>query len=169
MSDDGTLDGSPHCLPRVGFDDSLEFDTLIDNNPFIFRVYTPKPHSPTITYDKDIFCIAPKFNAKYSSPLEDVRLLSPTVPVTEMATCMDVIRHMDWTTRQSSCYISCSFSFAWAIWEAMRRYRTGYKHDVEIAVIDATTLKGRAVTGAQILRGSTPAEYDPDLSLRTGC
>ncbi|KAF8911351.1 hypothetical protein CPB85DRAFT_1434890 [Mucidula mucida] len=163
MSDDGTLNGDAlHTLPRLGFNETVEFDNLVEKNPFLYRVYTPKAHSPSISYDKKIFCVAPRFNTKYSSPIDDVALLSPTVPVTESATSSDVTRHMDWTTRSSSCYISTSFSFAWAIWEAMRRYKTGYKHDVEIAVIDAASLKGRAVTGAQITRQVPAAERSHD-------
>ncbi|KAF9030338.1 hypothetical protein BDZ89DRAFT_1064757 [Hymenopellis radicata] len=164
MSDDGTLNGDSalHSLPRLGFSETVEFDNLVEKNPFLYRVYTPKAHSPSICYDKKIFCLAPRFNTKYSSPVDDVALLSPTVPVAESATSSDVTRHMDWTTRSSSCYISTSFSFAWAIWEAMRRYKTGYKHDVEIAVIDAASLKGRAVTGVQVMRQVPAAERPHD-------
>ncbi|KAG7451567.1 uncharacterized protein BT62DRAFT_883617 [Guyanagaster necrorhizus] len=149
------LDDAPRCLPRHGFEGEYDFDSLVDRNPFLFRVYTPKPASPSISYDPKIFCIAPKFDAKFTSPPSAVESLSPIGPLTEIVTCEEVARHLDWTTRSTSSFISTSFSFAWAIWEALRRYKSGVKHDVEIAVIDAASLKGRAVTAMQILRKAT--------------
>ncbi|KAK0469326.1 uncharacterized protein EV420DRAFT_1257559, partial [Desarmillaria tabescens] len=148
-------DDDSRCLPRHGFEGEYDFDSLVDKNPFLFRVYTPKAASPSISYDPKIFCIAPKFDAKYTSPPSAIESLSPIGPLTEIATCEEVARHLDWTTRSSSPFISTSFSFAWAIWEALRRYKSGVKHDVEIAVIDAASLKGKAATAVQILRKAT--------------
>ncbi|KAK0223660.1 hypothetical protein IW262DRAFT_1270462, partial [Armillaria fumosa] len=148
-------DDDLRCLPRHGFEGDYDFDSLVDRNPFLFRVYTPKVTSPSISYDPKIFCIAPKFDAKYTSPPSAVESLSPIGPLTEIATCEEVTKHLDWTTRSSSPFISTSFSFAWAIWEALRRYKSGVKHDVEIAVIDAASLQGRAVTAIQVLRKAT--------------
>ncbi|PBK76128.1 hypothetical protein ARMSODRAFT_950523 [Armillaria solidipes] len=148
-------DDDLRCLPRHGFEGDYDFDSLVERNPFLFRVYTPKVTSPSISYDPKIFCIAPKFDAKYTSPPSAIESLSPIGPLTEIATCEEVTRHLDWTTRSSSPFISTSFSFAWAIWEALRRYKSGVKHDVEIAVIDAASLKGRAATAIQVLRKAT--------------
>ncbi|KAK0236354.1 hypothetical protein EDD85DRAFT_638949 [Armillaria nabsnona] len=148
-------DDDLRCLPRHGFEGDYDFDSLVERNPFLFRVYTPKVTSPSISYDPKIFCIAPKFDAKYTSPPSAIESLSPIGPLTEIATCEEVTRHLDWTTRSSSPFISTSFSFAWAIWEALRRYKSGVKHDVEIAVIDAASLKGRAATAIQVLRKTT--------------
>ena len=65
----------------------------------------------------------------------------------------DLVRHLDWTTRSSSPYVTTSFSFFWCLWEAVRRYKLAVKHDVEIAVIDARKVTGRAKTALQVLRG----------------
>lgn len=139
--------------------DHAHFGDLVDENPFLFRVYTPKPHSPSITYDERIFCLAPRFNAKYSSPIEDIQHISPLGPIEETTSCLDVIQHMEWTSRSSSPFITTSFSFAWAIWEAMRRYSNGYKLDVEIAVLDARSLMNKAVTASQVMQGTPLDEY----------
>ncbi|PCH36874.1 hypothetical protein WOLCODRAFT_140621 [Wolfiporia cocos MD-104 SS10] len=77
-------------------------------------------------------------------------------------TYADVAQHLDWTTRSQSPYISTSFSFAWAIWEATRRYHHGVKHDVEIAVIDAKCVASRAVTAVELLRTAAPQDPHPD-------
>ncbi|KAA1474528.1 hypothetical protein DENSPDRAFT_860387 [Dentipellis sp. KUC8613] len=74
----------------------------------------------------------------------------------------DVANHMDWTKKSSSPYVTTSFSFAWAIWEASRRYRANSKHEVEIAVIDARAVAGRAVTALELLRKGSPKERHPD-------
>ena len=63
-----------------------------------------------------------------------------------------VARYMDWKTRSSSPYVSTTFSFAYALWDAVKRYKMGVKHDIEIAVIDARAVKGRAVTALELLR-----------------
>ncbi|KAE9402663.1 hypothetical protein BT96DRAFT_956154 [Gymnopus androsaceus JB14] len=56
-------------------------------------------------------------------------------PLVETATYEDCIQHLSWETRSRSPFISTTFSFAWAFWDALRRFETGVKHDVEIAVI----------------------------------
>ena len=78
-------------------------------------------------------------------------------------TYADLQRHLDWTTRSQSPYVTTSFSFFWALWEAVRRYRLGVKHDVEIAVVDARRLRGRARTALEVLRGVDESQYVPAL------
>ncbi|KAJ6545490.1 hypothetical protein B0H19DRAFT_999213, partial [Mycena capillaripes] len=134
-------------LPQYGFGPDTEFKKLVEKNPFVFRVHTPRSSDPS-----DAPFPALKFDRRYtfdaSSPSTD-----PAPP-----TYSDVARYMDWTTRHSSAYVSSSFSFMWAIWEATRRYHLNVKHDVEIAVIDATALPGQPVTAVEILRSVPPAE-----------
>lgn len=72
----------------------------------------------------------------------------------------DVAWHMEWTTRSTSPYISTSFSFSWSIWEAVKRYHFGVKKDVQIAIIDASALEGRAATAVQLLEYSSPDQRD---------
>ncbi|KAI0057016.1 hypothetical protein BV25DRAFT_1813125 [Artomyces pyxidatus] len=74
----------------------------------------------------------------------------------------DVANHMDWTKKSSSPYVTTSFSFAWALWEATRRYKGNMKNDIEIAVIDARAVAGRAVTALELLRKGAPDERHPD-------
>lgn len=69
---------------------------------------------------------------------------------------------MDWTTKSSSPYVSTSFSFAWAVWEAVRRYHVNMKHDIEIAVIDASAVADQAVTALSLLRKGTPRDRHPE-------
>jgi hypothetical protein len=139
-------------LPQFGFNDELTFDVLVEQNPFLFRVYTPRKRSPLI-HETGPFFVAQLFNEHHNSapaPLSHPSSISKDVAAS--ATYADVVRHMDWTSRTSSPYISTSFSFAWAIWEATRRYRDSMKHDIEIAVIDAQALVGRAATAVELLR-----------------
>ena len=145
---------SASSLPQYGFDTCVDFDTLLKSNHFLFRVYTPRERSPFFD-DTDPFFIAPKFNERYNrSPLEpshnDVSYYRGTYD--------DVVKHMDWTSRSSSPFISTSFSFIWSIWEALRRYHQGIKKDIQIAVIDAAALSGRAATAIELLRKSDPSE-----------
>ncbi|KAJ7675543.1 hypothetical protein B0H17DRAFT_864328, partial [Mycena rosella] len=70
----------------------------------------------------------------------------------------DVARHLDWTTRHTSPYVSTSFSLMWAVWEALRRYHFGVKHDVEIAVIDASAVAERATTAVELLQSVSSTE-----------
>ncbi|KAJ7594570.1 hypothetical protein C8J56DRAFT_441474 [Mycena floridula] len=143
-------------LPQRGFGADTDFKSLVQHNRFLFRVYTPKHHSP-IEKDHDLFMIAPKFVEKYN-PFPETLSRSPPEP----PAYSDVVKYMDWTTRSSSPHISTSFSFAWALWEAMRRYRENVKHDIEIAVIDAASLEERAVTALDLLLLSNPEQEHPD-------
>lgn len=70
----------------------------------------------------------------------------------------DLVRHLDWTTRSSSPYVTTSFSFFWCFWEAVRRYKLAVKHDVEIAVIDSRKVIGRAKSALEVLRGVETAK-----------
>jgi len=137
-------------LPQYGFGEDHDFDSLIKTNRFVFRVYTPKEAS--IADDTDAYFIAPRFNEQVArSPLElpDIKF-----PETVVGTYAEVARHMEWTTKSKSCYISASFSFAWAVWEAVKRYHIGVKKDVQIAIIDVSSLGGRAATAIQLLKKS---------------
>lgn len=134
-------------LPQYGFSSEHTFENLIrDNNPFLYRVYTPKPRSPFFDNSEPFF-VGQKCDDDFPYPEDEVAART---------TYEDVARHMDWTTRSSSPFISTSFSFVWAIWEAVRRYRANVKHDIQIAVIDARAVSGRAVTALEILRKGTP-------------
>lgn len=141
-------------LPQYGFDAEDDYSAIVQHNHFLFRVYTPKP---TLSHGSDdVYFLAPKFSDQYNrSPdtVSDFRRIPESLePVAQRAGYSDAVRHLDWTTRTSSPYISASFSFAWAIWEAMRRYRQDIKHEVAIAVIDAASVAETAVTARQLLR-----------------
>ncbi|PPQ71252.1 hypothetical protein CVT26_010994 [Gymnopilus dilepis] len=142
-------------LPQCGFGADIDFDTLIKANRFLFRVYTPKERSP-FEDDTDPFFVAPRFDEQVARSPVDV----PKIRFSEavIGTYDEVARHLDWTTRATSCYISTSFSFSWSIWEAVRRYHQGVKKDVEIAVIDGTALGGRAATAIRLLQKSSLEE-----------
>ncbi|KAF7302707.1 hypothetical protein HMN09_00905600 [Mycena chlorophos] len=143
-------------LPQFGFSSEVGFRRLAERNLFLFRVHTPKPAHGQSLLD-DAF-VAPRFDTRYSD--SDERILhEPPVP-----TYAEVARHLDWTTRLSSMYVSASFSFMWAIWEALRRYHFGVKHDVEIAVIDATAsiIAQRAATAVEVLNSASPSVRHPD-------
>ncbi|KAL5478607.1 hypothetical protein ACEPAI_2792 [Sanghuangporus weigelae] len=75
-------------------------------------------------------------------------------------TYSELVRHLDWTTRWSSPYVTTSFSFFFCLWEAVRRYKLGVKHEVEIAVIDARKVQGRARTALEVLRSVEPEKQD---------
>jgi len=144
-----------NSLPQCGFGADIDFDTLIKANRFLFRVYTPKERSP-FSDDTDPFFVAPRFDEQFTRSPVDLPNIKFSEPV--VGSYAEVARHMEWTTRSSSAYISTSFSFSWAIWEAVRRYHSGVKKDVEIAIIDATALGGRAATAAQLLRKASQKE-----------
>ena len=140
---------SDSSLPQCGFGADIDFDSLINANRFLFRVYTPKEGSD----NSDAYFVAPKFNEQVArSPVD---LPNVKFPETLVGTYAEVARHLEYTSKASSCYISSSFSFAWAIWEAVKRYHVGVKKDVQIAVIDASALGGRAATALQLLMKST--------------
>ena len=143
---------SDSSLPQYGFGAEVAFDALIDTNPFLFRVYTPRQSGPTpasASDDSD----SPQFLAQQfqNDPLVPLSKPSP-------ATYDDVAHHMDWTSKLTSPFVSSSFSFAWALWEAVRRYHGNMKHDVEIAVIDARLVADKAVTAIEVLRKSKTKE-----------
>lgn len=142
-------------LPQYGFGPELSFSTLVHQNPFLFRVHTPKPRSPF--YDNtEPFFIGQKFNEYFTHnphPLPEPREF-----ISLTTSYQDVAIHMDWTTRSSSPFISTSFSFVWSIWEALRRYQKNVKHDIEIAVIDAKAIADHAMTALELLRQSKPKE-----------
>lgn len=147
-----------HPLPQWGFGEDIDFNTLIKSNPFIFRVFSPKERSP-FSDPTDPFFVAPKFDEQFTrSPID---LPDATTKFFELMddSYSEVARHMEWTTRSTSPYISTSFSFSWSIWEAVRRYHFGVKKDVQIAIIDASALVGRAATAVQLLQNSTPNQY----------
>ena len=151
---DMTSPASPtdSSLPQYGFGAEVAFDALIDTNPFLFRVYTPKQSASTCCSTSDDpdapFFLAQQFQ---SDPLAPLSKPSP-------ASYADVAQHMDWTKKSTSPFVSSSFSFAWALWEAVRRYHGNMKHDVEIAVIDARLVADRAVTAVELLRKSKTKE-----------
>ena len=148
------LDEDHSILPQYGFGTCTDFGLLVNSNHFLFRVYTPREGSP-FSDDTDPFFIAPKFNERYNrSPLE----LSHNDTTEYRGTYDDVAKHMDWTSRSSSSFISTSFSFSWSIWEALRRFHLGVKKDIQIAVIDASAVSGRAATAVELLRKSDPSE-----------
>ena len=156
----GPVEASPqerNALPQYGFGADVAFEQLIDSNPFLFRVHTPKEPSPFYDNTEPYF-VGQAFQDNVGASAFRSSAISPySVPSTQ--TYADVSKHMDWTTKASSPYVSTSFSFAWAIWEATRRYHHGMKHGVEIAIIDAKALSGRAVTAVELLRQGAPKEY----------
>jgi hypothetical protein len=157
-----------HALPQHGFGTDISFDKLIEHNRFLFRVYTPKSRPSA----QDPFFLGAKFEHEdelpdYTDADADDSDASSDISGTTAASATaasydDVIKHLDWTKRSTSPYISTSFSFAWAVWEACRRYRNGVKHDVHIAVIDAHALLGRAVTALELLRQGHPDRRHKD-------
>ena len=154
-------------LPQYGFGPTLDFADLVGSNQFLFRVHTPKERSPFFD-DTEPFFIAPKFDERYRNitpgGLKDWELDDRTAIAN--ATYQDVARHMTWTTRSSSPYISTSFNPIWSIWEAVRRYHHGVKQDVEIAIIDAHAVSDRAITAVSLLSKASSREYVFQTSLR---
>ena len=138
-----------NTLQQYGFGPDVTFDGLLSGNPFLYRVYTPRSQNTDTTNP----FVANKFNDDCSFSLLD----GPS-HLANSSTYADVVQHMDWTTRSTSPFISTSFSFAWAIWEAIRRYHTNVKHDVEIAVIDAKAVTGHAVTATELLMKGKASE-----------
>ncbi|KAJ3545363.1 hypothetical protein NM688_g5631 [Phlebia brevispora] len=152
-----------NTLPQYGFGPEVTFEGLVAGNPFLFRVHTPRTQPPQYDSSEPYF-VGAKYNDEFStaaissSPSHSPR----TEPVSAACKYADVVQHLDWTTRASSPYISTSFSFAWAIWEAIRRYHVNVKHDVEIAVIDARVLADRSITAVELLMRGSPKERHKD-------
>lgn len=146
------------ALPQYGFGPQVTFDGLVSGNPFLFRVYTPHGHPPQYE-NSDPYFVGAKYDDAFASATFRSRGPEPSSSHTSAAcTYADVIQHLDWTRRSESPYISTSFSFAWAIWEAIRRYHNGVKHDVEIAVIDARAIADHAITAVELLMKASPKE-----------
>jgi hypothetical protein len=146
-------------LPQCGFGEDIDFNTLIGSNRFIFRVFSPKEKSP-FSDPSDPFFVAPKFDEQFTRSPVDIPDATVRFPELMTDSYSEVARHMEWTTRSTSPYISTSFSFSWSIWEAVRRYHFGVKKDVQIAIIDASALEGRAATAVQLLQKSSPNQRD---------
>ena len=146
-----------NALPQYGFGSNIGFEQLIDSNPFLFRVHTPKEPSPFYDNTEPYF-VGQLFHDNVGASAFRAPSLSP-YRAPSSYTYADVSKHMDWETRASSPYVSTSFSFAWAVWEATRRYHHGMKHGVEIAIIDAKALSGKAVTAVELLCQGAPTEY----------
>lgn len=148
-----------NSLPQYGFGPEVTFEGLVAGNPFLFRVHTPRAQPPQYDSSEPYF-VGPKYSDEFSSAAtSSPPYHSPSSePVSAACTYADVVQHLDWTSRASSPYISASFSFAWAIWEAVRRYHSNVKHDVEIAVIDARKVSDRAITAVELLMRGSPRE-----------
>ncbi|TFK52939.1 hypothetical protein OE88DRAFT_1610274, partial [Heliocybe sulcata] len=151
-------------LPQYGFGPELSFKKLVEQNPFLFRVYTPRPLGPFFDESEPYF-LGGSFTEEADDSIPDANmrpraqsLKGDTLPTSYA----DVVRHLDWTTKSSSPFVSTSFSFAWAVWDACRRYKLGVKHDVHIAVIDAKVLVDRAVTAVELLNESSQKERHRD-------
>ena len=155
-----SFDSEHRSLRQYGFGPDSDFASLASSNRFLFRVHSPKHHQHelSVTSHADpehVFALAQKFDrAIHSTPA----VLPESIDV-DALTYADVGAHMDWATRSTSPFVSTSFSFSWALWDAMRRYKENVKHDVQIAVIDALALRGQAVTAAQLLQRALPDEY----------
>ncbi|KAG1872967.1 hypothetical protein DFJ58DRAFT_884952 [Suillus subalutaceus] len=111
------ISGGP--LPQYGYGSDHTFDRLIQDNPFLFRVYTPKQRSPFFDATEPYF-VGQKYNEQYREAAERLRQPFTGKSVASTSSYADVAQHMDWTQRHMSPYISTTFSFAWAIWEATR-------------------------------------------------
>ena len=134
-------------LPPYGFGPELSFQELVTCNKFLFRVYTPKQDPGSSDSTQSVFLgKSLRDDAQGKRNFLDAQ------------TFEDVSIHMNWETRASSPYVTTSFSFAWAIWEAVRRRRMKIKHDVHIAVIDAKRVSDRAITALELLRKATGKE-----------
>lgn len=144
-------------LPQYGFGADVTFGKLIEGNPYLFRIHTPKAHSSHRDGSEPYF-VGSKYSDTFpSAAIHSSFPPSSSTPISSI-TYADVVKHLDWTTRSESPYISTSFSFAWAIWEAIRRYHVNVKHDVEIAIIDAGVVADRAVTATEVLMKATSQE-----------
>ncbi|KAH9993300.1 hypothetical protein BJV74DRAFT_833365 [Russula compacta] len=159
--DSGRFQLGFNALPQYGFGPDLTFDSLVEQNPFLFRVYTPKPLSPFFDSSEPFF-IGQKFKNSYRYTVQDFQAMTSPDQSTIPNSYADVANHMDWTKKSSSPFVTTSFSFAWAIWEATRRYKSNPKQAIEIAVIDAKAVAGRAVTALELLRKGTPKERHQD-------
>lgn len=154
-------------LPQHGFASDTNFQSLLLENPFLFRIYTPKERSPFFD-DTDPYFLAPKFNERYTRSPVEIRNHQQFIDEWN-GNYADVAKHMDWTTRVASPFISTSLSFAWCIWDALRRFHRGVKKDVQVAIIDGRTIADRAATAVELLELSSPNEYVSWHSQRALC
>ncbi|KAF9453342.1 hypothetical protein P691DRAFT_62035 [Macrolepiota fuliginosa MF-IS2] len=160
MSTHPPMPTSEGALPQSGFGAESNFESLLKDNPFLFRIYTPKERSPFFD-DTDPYFLAPKFNERcVRSPVE-IRDHTQLIDEWEV-TYSDVAKHMDWTTRMASPFISTSFSFAWCIWDALRRFHQGVKKDVQVAIIDGRAVADRAMTAVELLNKSLPNQRNKE-------
>ncbi|KXN88420.1 hypothetical protein AN958_07326 [Leucoagaricus sp. SymC.cos] len=147
-------------LPQHGFNADTNFRSLVLHNPFLFRVYTPKERSPFFD-DTDPYFLAPKFNDRYARSPVEIRNHQQFIDEWNL-NYADVAKHMEWTTRIRSPFISTSLSFAWCIWDALRRFHQGVKKDVQVAIIDGRTIADRAATAVELLELSSPHERNKE-------
>ncbi|KAJ4490299.1 hypothetical protein J3R30DRAFT_3276971, partial [Lentinula aciculospora] len=146
-------------LPQLGFGSDVTFETVSRYHRYLFRIYTPK--SLPAVEDDSIFFVGARFNNIFAPRTPIISEMYPSsscASLVETATYEDCVQHLSWETRSRSPYISATFSFSWAIWDAVRRFNNGVKHDVEIAVIDAAALSGKAATTLQLLRRSPSSD-----------
>jgi hypothetical protein len=106
----------------------------VEHNPFLFRVHTPKERSPFFDNTEPYF-VGHRFNERYVIAPQKLSNSSSSSREPVTGTYADAAAHMNFKARSTSPYISTSFSFVWALWEAVRRYRVNVKHDIEIAGI----------------------------------
>lgn len=142
-------------LPQYAFSETCNFNTLIDSNQFLFRVYTPRMVGgirSDLANQRDLGLVAPKFRNMEDS------IYSLSMEPTPVWTYADAAKHFGKGAHKTSPYVSTSFSFMWTIWEALRRYHEDETKDFEIAVIDAKAVKDRAITSIQLLLESDPSE-----------
>jgi len=143
-------------LPQHGFHSDTKLQSLLAQNPYLFRVYTPKERFPL--FDKtDPYFVAPKYNDKYARSPVEIRNHQHFINECNVD-YTDVANHMDWTTRVTSPFISTSLSFAWCIWDAVRRFHHGVKKDVEVAIIDGRAIADQAATAIELLELSSPTQ-----------
>jgi hypothetical protein len=71
--------------------------------------------------------------------------------------------YMDESKKLSSRFVTTSFSFAWEVWEATRRYKLNTKQAIEIAVIDARS-SSYGVRACTNLKGFRPKSEDSPTS-----
>jgi len=143
-------------LPQHGFHSDIELQSLLAQNPYLFRVYTPKERFP-LDDKTDPYFLAPKYNDKYARSPVEIRNHQHFINECNVD-YTDVAKHMDWTTRVTSPFISTSLSFAWCIWDAVRRFHQGVKKDVQVAIIDGRAIADQAATALELLELSSPAQ-----------
>ncbi|KAL0945981.1 hypothetical protein HGRIS_012259 [Hohenbuehelia grisea] len=143
-------DAAPATRTMSVSEPNLDGSHVQTERTFLFRIYTPKKTAKSAEADGPYF-VGPLFDGDFSS--SPASLSEGQLPFqSKNSTYDDAVRHLDWTTRSSSPFISASFSFVWSLWEALRRYRMNIKHDIHIAVIDATGISDRYVATLDLLK-----------------